>query len=599
MKNLRFKLNTIYVLICLTLVQACQQDFLDLEPVGTTNETILANKSGLNKLLIGAYAALPLYDTYFGVSNSLFGSMASDDAYVGSFGDIPDQEIIERYAYDGTNPSISGKWKVVYGGVQRANDVLRTLALAEPGVLSEEDAKQIKAEAVFLRAVFHLEAAKMWRNAPYISEEKFTIENNNFPELFLDNSKPMWPELEEDFQFAAANLSETNPEVGRANSWAAKAFLAKVYMFEHKFNEAKVLLDDIIAHGVTPLNVRYDLVNFADNFNPVTQNNAESVFSVQSSVNDGAEGYNGNMGDIFSMPLIGLASSGGATRPSFSLVNSYKTDAQTGLPLISTFNDFNVKSDMNLEATDPFTPYDGPLDPRLDWTVGRRGIPTFDHGLATRAWVYNQPVGGPFFNKKCFYWSKDEETVTSAVMGWAQATANNYNMIRFADVLLWAAEAEVEVGSLAKAEDYVNRVRRRAANPAGWVKTYVDNSKPSLGFTDTPAANYKIGLYSGTFTARGKEFAREAVRFERKIEFAMEGHRFFDLQRYDNGSGYMANALNAYIAHDTSIPGFENPSEKGAVFVKGKHEVYPIPQREIDLSVKNGVALLKQNPGYE
>ena len=599
MKNLRYKRNALYLLICLMLVSSCQKSFLELDPIGTTNEKILATKSGLNKLLIGAYAALPLFDTWFGISNSLFGSMASDDAYVGSFGDIPDQEIIERYTYDGTNPSISGKWKVIYGGVQRSNDVLRTLALAEPGSLTAEEEKQIKAEAIFLRAVYHLEAAKMWRNAPYIIEEKFTFENNNFPESFLDNSKPMWPELEKDFKFAADNLRATHPEVGRANSWAAKAFLAKVYMFQHKYAEAKTVLEDIIANGVTPSNIKYDLVNFADNFNPVKQNNAETIFSVQSSVNDGAEGYNGNMGDIFSMPLIGLASSGGATRPSFSLVNSYKTDEVTGLPLISSFNDFDVKSDMNILASEPFTPYQGTLDPRLDWTVGRRGIPVFDHGLGTRAWVYNQPVGGPYFNKKCFYWDKDKETVTSAVMGWAQATANNYNMIRFADVLLWAAEVEVEIGSLSKAEGYVNRVRQRAADPNGWVKTYINNNDPSLGFTNTPAANYKIGLYSGQFTAKGKDFAREAVRFERKIELAMEGHRFFDLQRYDNGTGYMANAINTYLAHDTNIPGFGNPSEKGAVFTKGKNEVYPIPQREIDLSVKNGVALLKQNPGYE
>ena len=171
-------------------------------------------------------------------------------------------------------------------------------------------------------------------------------------------------------------------------------------------------------------------------------------------------------------------------------------------------------------------------------------------------------------------------------------------MIRFADVLLWAAEAEVEVGSLAKAQEYVNRVRSRAANPAGWVKKYVDNTAPLKGYTNEPAANYKVGLYTTEFTAKGKEFAREAVRFERKIEFGMEGHRYFDLRRWDNGTGYMANVLNAYVQHETTIPGYDFTYMKGATFKKGKTELYPIPQAQIDLSVVNGQPVLKQNPNY-
>lgn len=171
-------------------------------------------------------------------------------------------------------------------------------------------------------------------------------------------------------------------------------------------------------------------------------------------------------------------------------------------------------------------------------------------------------------------------------------------MIRFADVLLWAAEAEVEVGSLAKAQEYVNRVRARAANPVGWVKKYVDNTAPLKGVTNEPAANYKVGLYTTEFTAKGKEFAWEAVRFERKIEFGMEGHRYFDLRRWDNGTGYMANVLNAYVQHETTIPGYDFTYMKGATFKKGKTELYPIPQAQIDLSVVNGQPVLKQNSNY-
>ncbi len=171
-------------------------------------------------------------------------------------------------------------------------------------------------------------------------------------------------------------------------------------------------------------------------------------------------------------------------------------------------------------------------------------------------------------------------------------------MIRFADVLLWAAEVEVEIGSLDQAETYVNMIRARAAKPEGWVKTYIDDNNPLGGNTTTPAANYKIGLYTGQFTAQGKDFARKAVRFERKLELAMEGHRFFDLQRYDNGTGYMADVMNEYIAHETNIPGYNWQYMNGAKFIQGKNEVYPIPQAQIDLSVSEGVSALTQNANY-
>ncbi len=101
------------------------------------------------------------------------------------------------------------------------------------------------------------------------------------------------------------------------------------------------------------------------------------------------------------------------------------------------------------------------------------------------------------------------------------------------------------------------------------------------------------------FSSQGQEYSRKAVRFERKLEFAMEGHRFFDLQRYDKGTGYMADVLNAYIQHETSIPGYNYQILKGAKFTKGTNELYPIPLPQIDLSVQNGTKTLKQNPGYQ
>ena len=124
-----------------------------------------------------------------------------------------------------------------------------------------------------------------------------------------------------------------------------------------------------------------------------------------------------------------------------------------------------------------FVPYDGTLDPRLDWTVGRRGIPYLDWGLHPGYdWIREQSSGGPYSPKKTSIYVSQIGTYTDASFWTIGANAININLIRYADVLLWAAEVEVMSanGSLAKAQDYVNQVRTRAADPAGWVHKYVD-----------------------------------------------------------------------------------------------------------------------------
>ncbi|HZG23489.1 MAG TPA: RagB/SusD family nutrient uptake outer membrane protein, partial [Chitinophagaceae bacterium] len=506
---------------------------------------------------------------------------------------------MEKYAANSSTGYLNGKWVAVYTGVQRANDVLRIMSLVTDGSISEAEGKNIKAEAMFLRAVFHLEAAKIWRNVPYVDETVDYVKGN----YNVSNTESIWPKIENDLKFAVANLRNTQPDRGRANSWAAKSFLAKVYMFQHKYAEAKILLDDVIMNGVTAAGEKYRLVPFHDNFNAARKNNAESVFAVQMSVKDGAAGAaNGNIGDMLNFPYGGPTSCCGFYQPSFSLVNSYKTDPATGLPVLDTWNNSDVKNDQGLSSATPFTPYEGTLDPRLDHTVGRRGIPYLDWGIMPgQSWVRSQIQAGPYIPKKNVVFKSQVSTAADVGNGWGvnQASAINYVMIRIADVLLWAAEAEVEIGSLDKAQEYVNQVRNRAANPANWVYKYIDND-PSKGFSNIPAANYKIEAYpAGMFASQGQEYARKAVRFERKLEFAMEGHRFFDLQRYDKGTGYMADVLNAYIQHETSIPGYDYQILKGAKFTKGTNELFPIPLTQIDLSIQNGTKTLKQNPGYQ
>jgi hypothetical protein len=225
------------------------------------------------------------------------------------------------------------------------------------------------------------------------------------------------------------------------------------------------------------------------------------------------------------------------------------------------------------------------LDPRLDWSVGRRGIPYLDWGLHPgQSWIRDQSgTYGPYSPIKNAYYKRQEGSLVATFATYWRGSANNFRLIRYADVLLWAAECEVELpgGDLAKAESYVNLVRNRAANGA---KVTLPNG--------TPAANYVVKPYTGAngFVAKGQAYARTAVRFERRLEFAMEGHRFFDLVRW----GIADVEINKYLA----VEGTKRPLLKTARFIKGKHEYYPIPQEQIDVSSKNGVPTLKQNPGY-
>jgi hypothetical protein len=393
----------------------------------------------------------------------------------------------------------------------------------------------------------------------------------------------IWPQIEADFKWAYDNLDEARPQVGRANKWAAASYLAKAYMFQNKFAEAKTLFDVIVANGKTSRGVKYSLTpNYHENFRVTTEHNSETIFTIEASYGDGSN-TNGNYDNTLNYPHGGSATTEkpgaccGFFQPSQSLVNSFKTDA-VGLPLLDTYNEVNVTSDELLKSTDPFTPFAGTLDPRLDWTVGRRGIPYYDWGLHPgRDWIRQVDYGGPYSPKKNTYYKADIGT-TAGTVGWGFANnALNFTAMRFADVLLMAAEAEIEVGSLEVARGYINRVRTRAA------------ASPVLNGT-VPAANYLVTTYATPFA--DKAVARKVVRFERKLELGMEGHRFFDLVRW----GIADVVLNQeYFAKEV----VRRPNTLvGSVFTKGKHEYLPIPEFAITRSITDGKATLKQNPGY-
>ncbi len=589
---------------------ACSKQ-LNLQPQGSLIASNVNNNSGVQGLLIGAYVLLSGENVPgqnlgngSGASNYVYGNEAADDAYKGSTpSDQPDAIPIMTWsmAQAGTSMYLDEKWVVLYTGIQRANDVIRTLRLS-PGI-SPADTVEYVAEARFLRGFYHFEGKKMWNNFPYVDENISYVNGNlSVPNYANGAYINIWPQIEADFMYAVKNLPGTQPNIGRVNKWAATAFLAKTYMYEHNYVSAKMLLDQIIDSGTTSNGTPYSLEPiYQSNFNPAQKNGSESVFACQTSVNDGSaiatNGGNGDTGDELNFPYNHGPGCCGFNNPSWNLVQAYKTDVN-GLPFLDgSYNNAPLVSG----STNPWT---GTVDPRLDWVAGRPGEPYFDWGIIDTTWIRDQTNDGVFVPKKNSYALSQQGKYSSTetvFWGAAEVDANNVNLCRFADVLLWDAECEAQIGSLDKAETYVNMVRTRAANPDGFVylnATYDANSSTYSPQT-TPGDKYLVNPYPvGTFSSKGQAYALNAIYMERRLELAIEGQRFFDLSRYDNGSGSMAATLNAYVAVEKTRHGFYLINNT-AQFTKGVNEYFAIPQVELDAENSTGTKFLYQNPGYQ
>jgi hypothetical protein len=563
---------------------ACK-DFLESAPQGALDEYTLANVAGVEGTLIAAYRALE-WNTGAGgawgsaASNWVWGSVTSDDAYKGSeASDASPIVDIEYYNWGtaGTDDYVHDRWRHLYEGVVRANATIRLLesvVAADPEEISQSDQESVRGEALFLRAHYHFEAWKLWGNIPYYTED---ITDFRLSNAGVDAVDSVLVDL--DAAIALLPATPRNGEGGRATSWTARAYKGKVQMYDHNYAGAIATLEPIRTGGPYALQPNFHQVwtGFQE-----YANGPETILAYQASANDGnPNGDNANWGERLNFPHSGSPfGCCGYHQPSQNLVNFFAVDA-TGLPLALTDPTWNAR-DANLDASVII-----PVDPRLDWTVGRDGVPYKDWGPHAPGWIRAAAFGGPYSAKKNAY-----ESASGAMsnVGWTntQLSSMNIHIFRYADMLLLLAEAYVEEGQLEDARAIVNEIRARAGVAAQGPGD--DRSTIAVPIDDSSItwADYEIGQYPGPWT--DQDFARTAVRYERRLELAMEGERFFDLRRW----AIAELVLNAYIAAEVA----RLAHLSAASTYTSRHALFPIPYLQMEVSKVEGEDRLVQNPGW-
>lgn len=589
------KFKYIYMLGALALMTvSCDEDsFLDLVPQGSLNENIMTSTEGVDLLVNAAYAALggPEGQSWsvwcHPTSNWTYGEVRSDNAYKGGggVGDLNEVHRMEIFDMDATNGFLDSKWYHLYCSVQRCNSALRVLNAATDEQVSGRISRI--AEMKVLRAHYYFELSRLFNKIPYFDEN---VDISQYPEISNNEftRDEILDKLAQEMLDAAEQLPTSQPEVGRIHKYIALAYAAKIKLYQayeqDETTHAVVNINKTLLREVATLcdqvmaSNRYELLDDFQKLDLVAyENGKESVFAIQYSMNDGTESAGRiNWSNLLNSPGGGSPYGGdGFFLPSQDLINAYQTDAN-GLP---DFN-YQVKADYSWAVLSNgnytlinTTPN---VDPRLDFVVGRPNITwkTYKE-KACEGWVRDKETYG--YNCAKRFWVSPESS--DMFQGWPWGASQlNWQIIRYADILLWKAEALIELNEgtdLETARTLINNVRSRARN-SSYVKNFSDNSKY--------AANYLINPYPTEVW--DQNYARKALRWEFRLEKALEGERFFDLVRW----GIADQVINSYITTEKDHRIYYG----NAQFTKGKDEYYPIPNNQYGFSEGKYV----QNPGY-
>ena len=574
------------------LTTGCNEDsFLSQKPQGSLSEEIMTSTDGAELLVNAAYAAVggPEGQSWsvwcHPTSNWTYGEVRSDNAYKGGggVGDLNEVHRMEIFDVDATNGFLDSKWYHLYCSVQRCNSALKVLNAATDEQVKERSSRI--AEMKVLRAHYYFELSRLFNKIPYFDEN---VEIQDYPNIKNDefDRNEILSKLAKEMTDAAQVLPATQPEVGRIHKYIALAYAAKIKLYQ-------AYQQDPTTHAVTSINKdllrevvslcdqvsasgRYSLLDDFQQLDLIAyENGRESVFAIQYSMNDGTESAGRiNWSNLLNSPGGSSPYHGdGFFLPSQDLIDAYQTD-EAGLP------DFGYQQKPHYSWAelngDVFTlnNTDATVDPRLDFVVGRPTITwkTYKEGPC-HTWVRDMGTYG--YNCAKRFWVSPESS--DMFSGWPWGASHlNWQVIRYADVLLWKAEALIELGEeLDTARELINQVRDRARQSA-YVKDFNDPSKD--------AARYLIGLYPAAGWTQA--YAREALRREVRLEKALEGERFFDLVRW----GIAEQTMNSYIDQEKEGRIYYG----NAHFTAGKDEYYPVPNNQYGFSH----GLYTQNPGY-
>ena len=534
-------------------------DMLDTVPQGQfTSEQL--DENSVEGLLASAYAGLEAHffgnnEAFAGPSTNWIFDVRSDDAYKGGGGTGMEENIhlLEVSEINSDNISCLNKWQNNYYAISRVHNAM----LAVKQATSISNADELMGELKTLRAWYYFDLIRIFNRIPYFTEDEDVNTKPN-DEYTRDE---IFSFIKRDLAEAIEVLPAQKSSAGRITKTTAQAMMAKVCAFTGSWEDVKTYADAVINSG------QYSLyANFGDLSQIDKNNGSESIFALQcSTANDNAH--------INWSNLLNCTYSDGnlyGTGDDFfyasqNLVNAFRTNPNTGLPYLDgTFNQVNVT-----------TNYNGTVDPRLDFTVGRIGMPWRGHTY-TQGWCRAYDVYGEYSNKKA--WPAPEKALATWPWG---CNSLNFMFIRYADILLLKAEALVETATgnnaaedagLAEARSLVNQVRQRAANSVDPNYTPMD--------LDPFTADYFVGLYPTDWDGNlywTKDRARAAVRFERRLELALEGNRWFDLVRW--GSDYLISTMNKYMTEESALRSYYQGRSVST------NEIFlPIPLAEIDNS---------------
>ncbi len=496
------------LLLLATFLYSCE-DVLNTELKGSyTTETFFV--SGENAILAVNSAYRPLSFATDGAEIWVVGDTRSDDAIKGGdAGDMADAGDIDEFVENTNNGVVATIWGNYYEGITSCNYAIENIGAMSSSVFNADNQTILIAEAKFLRAYYYFLLINIYGDVPVLLEPKLASELQIAPskvsEIYLQIEKDCNEALE------VLPVEYATNEVGRATKGAAIALLAKSYLYQGKWQDAYET-----AILLTQAPYTYQLMpNYQHNFNVAYENNAESVFEIQHLSRQNPSSGN-LLNQVFAAPAdYGMGEGYYFNQPTQNFVDEFETIDIAG------------------------TVY---TDPRLDYSIGRENaqLPWIDDTITySSGWT------------ETGYIAKKMLQPISEIPGNIKGDGDlNYTAIRYADILLWIAEAYNEDGNSAMALSYLNRVRTRAR------ECFQVDEKLS-NYPNIPA-----GLLED-ISDTDQNTLRDLIRHERRTEFGFEFQRYFDIMRY--GADY-ANNVFSDVEH----------------FNYDEHRYLPYPQRELD-----------------